>query len=106
MPSTSTSTWLPTRPRTNGDPPPWFVFWTNTPGARDSASALVRGAVRSSSVPLTTDTDRGTSNVSRSARVAVTDTDSASRSVSGASANSTCGAVAPTVTVTAASAGR
>ena len=63
MPSTSTSTWLPTRPRTNGDPPPWFVFWTNTPGARVSASALVRGAVRSNSVSGTTDTERGTSNV-------------------------------------------
>ena len=30
-PSTMSSTWFPVRPRTNGDPPPWFVFWTKTP---------------------------------------------------------------------------
>ena len=84
-PSISTRTWLPTRPRRNGDPPPWFVFCTHPPLRSWSASGEVRLARSSSAVRETTAVERGTSEAARSARAADTMTDSSTRSSTGAS---------------------
>ena len=86
MPSMRTRTWLPTRPRTMGDPPPWLVFCTHPPLRSCRASGDVRSARSSRAVLVTTAVDRGTSEAARSARAAVTTTDSSTRSSTGASA--------------------
>ena len=59
MPSTISSTWFPVRPRTNGDPPPWFVFCTKTPVTPVSVSGVERRARRESSSLSSDDTDSG-----------------------------------------------
>ena len=42
IPSYSSKVWFPVKPLKKGDPPPWLVFCTNTPGANSSASGAVR----------------------------------------------------------------
>ena len=83
MPSTISSTWLPVRPRTKGEPPPWFVFWTKTPVIPVSVSGVERSARRESSSLSRDDADSGTSNARRSSPCAVTVSASSTRTSRG-----------------------
>ena len=85
MPSTISRTWFPVRPRTNGDPPPWFVFCTKTPVIPVSVSGVERSARRDSSSLSRDDTDSGTSIARRSSPCAVTVTASSTRTSRGSS---------------------
>ena len=79
MPSISSTLRKPVKPRMNGEPCPFEVFCTSTPGTSPSASGSVRDWYR----PCTSAADSeyaiaGTSNARMGSRVAVTTIDSSS----------------------------
>ena len=73
MPSTSISVRKPVKPRMNGEPCAWPVFWTSTEGMPSKTSGVVRDARSACTVPASRlCVDAGTSRGLLSSRVAVT----------------------------------